>query len=62
MEGIVISGAVLMGWAIRRKSAEVLSARKENRRKAALRAQAWEEARAQKRREGTWMQIMEVQG
>lgn len=62
MEGIVISGAVLMGWAIRRKSAEVLSVRKENRRKAALRAQAREEARAQKRREGTWMQIMEVQG
>lgn len=61
MEGIVLSGAVLAGWAIRRKSEDMLAARKESRRRAAERARRQEEHRAEIRRAGTWAQIMEVQ-
>lgn len=55
MQVLIISGAVLFGWAVRKKSAEVLKIRKANQaRRNRLRQAAM--------REKSWRQVMEVGG
>lgn len=53
MQVLIIAGAVLFGWAVRKKSAEVLKIRKANQ---ARRDRRWQAAM----REKSWRQVMEV--
>lgn len=53
MQVLIIGGAVLFGWAVRRKAAEVLKIRKANQAKRDRRQQA---AMSEK----SWRQVMEV--
>ena len=54
MEMIIITGALLAGWAIRRKSADVLKIRRANQRRRA------EVRRDQAHRADSWAQILRV--
>ena len=54
MQVLIIGGAVLFGWAVRRKAADVLKIRKRNRRAQARRRYDMTH------RSESWRQVMEV--